>query len=138
MTNGIDLRLCPLQSGVAGVAAEKSLLASPIPEPSSLLDSLMETGLICLLVGLACLVGEMALFLFQASLGVSSMVEVGFFANIAGVTDSPNLAMGVGTDLIFSKRALRCESGMQDGSGDSAAGVELLSNMLRFWSTLLA
>ena len=93
-------------------------------------------GLAGLLEGLCCLVGDTALFLFQASLGVS-VVVVGFFASIAGVTDSPNLAIGVGTDLIFSKRALRWESGIQEGSGDSTAGVALPSNMLLFWRMLL-
>ena len=90
-------------------------------------------GLAGLLEGLGSLVGETARFRFHASLGVSTIVVVVvFFASIAGVTASPNLAIGVGTDLIFSKRALRWERGMQEGSGDSTAGVELPSNMLRF------
>ena len=96
-------------------------------------------GLAGLLEGLGGLVGETARFRFHASLGVSTIVVlVGFFASIAGVTASPNLAIGVGTDLIFSKRALRWERGMQEGSGDSTAGVELPSNMLRFCKRLFA
>ena len=89
-------------------------------------------GLAGLLEGLGGLDGDTARFLFHASLGVSTVVVAGFLASIAGVTASPNLAIGVGTDLIFSKRALRWERGMHEGSGDSMAGVELPSNMLRF------
>ena len=143
-----------LQSGVAGVAAENNLLASPMPAPpsTSLLVSIFEavgltgrltgligrlTGLAGLLEGLGGLVGETALFRFHASLGVSTVDVVGFLASIAGVTASPNLAIGVGTDLIFSKRALRWERGMQEGSGDSTAGVWGPSNMLRFCKMLL-
>ena len=56
---------------------------------------------------------------------------------MAGVTDSPNLAMGVGTDLFFSNNAFRWDSGIMAGSTFSASGVTVApaSNISRFLLT---
>ena len=57
---------------------------------------------------------------------------VTYLESIAGVTDSPNRAMGFGTDMFFSNNFRRSLMGNIAGSGERVDAGDGLSNKLRF------